>query len=82
MAALTGPDVQQITHKPVIEIADSKKFEDGISLKINGTNGTGEFTADDVVNIYVYIKDFLTMKGIDVELESAANRLLDQSYLD
>lgn len=81
MASLTGPYIEQIVSKPVIEIADSKKFDEGVTLKINGSNGSGEFTVDEVVNIYSYIQDFLKMKGLDPSLESAANRLLDQSYL-
>jgi hypothetical protein len=81
MVSFQGPDVAQVTYKPVIDISDSKKFDDGVTLKVAGTNGSTEFAIDDVVTIYVYLKDYLQAKGINPELEASANRLLDKSFL-
>lgn len=82
MVSFVGPDVAQVNYKPVITIEDSKKYDEGVTLKIAGSNGTSEFLLDEVVSIYVYVKDYLTAKGIDPTLEAAANRLLDKSYID
>lgn len=81
MVSFIGPDVAQVAYKPVITIADSTKFDDGVSLKIAGSNGATELTADEVVSVYVYVRDFLKAKGLDPDLVSQANRLLDQSYI-
>lgn len=65
MASLTGPEVAQVNYKPVIEVSDSKKYDDGVTMKLAGSNGATEFTADELVTIYRYIGDFLTMKGLN-----------------
>lgn len=81
MAQLTGPDSALVTYRPVIDISDSKKNEDAVTLKTAGSYGSTEFTADEIVTIYTYLGDFLRMKGVDPNLEAQANRLLDQSYI-
>lgn len=81
MAELIGPDSALVTYRPVIEISDSKKNEDGVTLKTAGSFGSTEFTADEIVTIYTYLGDFLRMKGLDPDAEAAANRVLDQSFL-
>lgn len=68
MATLTGPEIAQVAYKPVIEISDSKKYDDGVTLKLAGTNGSTEFTPDEVVTIYQFLGEFLTMKGLGGEI--------------
>ena len=81
MTSFIGPDIAQTVYKPVVIVEDSKKFEDGIVFKTNGSNGSNEFTGDDLVTVYAYIRDYLKSKGLDPDVEAAANRFLDQSYI-
>lgn len=76
MAALTGPDSALVQYRPVIEIADSKKFDEGIVLKTAGSNGSTEFTLDEIATIHAYIGDFLTMKGVNPTLQRQAADIL------
>lgn len=66
MTTFTGPDVAQITYKPVIIIEDSKKEEEAVSMKTAGSFGPSDFSGDEIVTIYQYIGDFLTAKGVDL----------------
>lgn len=81
MPQITGPEIGQVTYKPVVEISDSRKNEDGVTLKIAGSNGNTEFVIDEVVTIYTILGEYLTMKGLDPALEAQANRILDQGFL-
>lgn len=76
MAALTGPDSALVQYRPVIEIADSKKNDEAVTMKTAGSYGSAEFTIDEIATIHAYIGDFLTMKGVNPTLQRQAADLL------
>jgi hypothetical protein len=81
MTQINGPEIGQVTYKPVIVIEDSRKNEEGVSLRIAGSNGNTEFLIDEVVTIYTIIQEFLIAKGLNPNLEAAANRILDKGFI-
>lgn len=75
MVSFLGPDVAQVKYVPVIEISDSKKIPDGITLKTAGSGGSTEFTAEEVVVITQYLTDYCKAKGLDLGIRH------DQAFL-
>lgn len=79
MAELTGPDSALVTYRPVVQISDSKKNEDAITLKIAGSFGATEFTVEEIATVWEYLTDFLKLKGLDPQSEVRVSHFLQNA---
>lgn len=72
MAQIIGPYISQTVEKPLIIVEDSKKNEDGITLRLNGSLGPSEFSLEDIAEVHRYLGEFLDIKGVNGTVEAQA----------
>lgn len=82
MTELIGPDSALVNYRPVVQIADSKKNDDAVTLKTAGAFGPSEFSIEEIATIWEYLGDFLTLKGLNPHAEAKTASILRLANAD